>query len=167
MAVLPKEFLLQKELIKELIQELQFQPAGVDLTISKVFSFKSPGVLDFDNSKRELSLAKEIEFVNEKVFLPQGAYKVRFNEIVSIPLDMMALFFPRSSLLRCGASLDGAVWDPGYEGRGESLLIIHNPHGLTLYKNARIAQLVFIKLLQPTQEGYGGTYQGENVRGNL
>ncbi len=167
MAVLPKEFLLQKAVIKELIQELQFQPAGVDLTVSKIFSLKSPGVLDFDNSKRELSLTEEVEFTNGKCFLPQGAYKVRFNEIVSVPLDMMALIFPRSSLLRCGASLEGAVWDPGYEGRGESLLVVHNPYGLTLYENARIAQLVFIKLLQPTQEGYSGTYQRENIRGEL
>ncbi|MEI2760841.1 MAG: hypothetical protein V9E95_01185 [Methanothrix soehngenii] len=39
-----------------------------------------------------------------------------FNEIVNIPGDVAALARARSTLLRCGASLETALWDPGYLG---------------------------------------------------
>jgi dUTP pyrophosphatase len=74
----------------------------------------------------------------------------------------MALGLSRSSLLRCGASLHTAVWDAGYSGRSESLLVVHNPAGLDLEKNARVLQLVFSKLTGKS-EGYNGIYQGENT----
>ncbi len=163
MAVLPRELLLQRMLVQDLLKELQFQPAGVDLTVEKVFTFSSPGTLDFSNEKRELSLTKEIPFDGGRCFLPKGAYKVRFAEAVALPLDTVGLIFPRSSLLRCGASLEGAIWDPGYRGKGESLLVVYNPHGLTLYHRARIAQMIFIKLVRPVAEGYQGKYQGEHL----
>ena len=74
----------------------------------------------------------------------------------------MALGLSRSSLLRCGASLHTAVWDAGYSGRSESLLVVYNPQGLDLEKNARVLQLVFSTLTGESQ-GYTGGYQGENT----
>ena len=75
----------------------------------------------------------------------------------------MALGQPRSSLLRCGVTINMAVWDAGYSGRGQALLTVFNPHGFKLQKNARVAQLVFFQLAAET-EGYNGTYQGENLK---
>ena len=105
---------------------------------------------------------QEIEFRNDEVHLAKGAYKVIFNEYVKIPNDAAALCFPRSSLLRCGATLECAVWDPGYEGRSEALLIVANEHGLDIKKNAKIGQLIFIKLSEAAKELYEGRYKGEN-----
>ena len=94
--------------------------------------------------------------------LGPGAYLVTFNEVLSLPLDVMALAWPRSTLLRCGAVVHNAVWDAGYSGRSQALLVVHNPHGLLLHPDARLVQVVFIRLDRPTQ-GYRGAYQGENL----
>ncbi|MGB9719425.1 MAG: deoxyuridine 5'-triphosphate nucleotidohydrolase [Candidatus Anstonellales archaeon] len=161
--ILPKEHLLKSDFISDFLSEKQFQPAGVDLTLKKVFAFKGMGRIDFDNSERKISKAKELQFDGKGwVKLGQGAYKVSFNEYIKIPQDMMALVFPRSSLLRCGAALHTAVWDPGYEGRGEMLLVVHNKNGMMLKRNAKVGQMVFVKLAEETKHAYEGMYKGEH-----
>ncbi len=159
--IIPKEEIIKLGIIKEFIGEIQFQPAGVDLTLNKVFEFKTKPIIDFDNKERKISEVKEIEF-EEFVELKEGAYKVLFNEVVNIPKDVVGIAMPRSSLLRSGITLETAVWDPGYYGRSEALLIIHNQNGAIFKKNARIAQLFFIRLEKETEE-YSGVYKGENI----
>ena len=87
---------------------------------------------------------------------------ITYNEIVHIPTNLMALARPRSSLLRCGVSIGTAVWDAGYSGRSQSLMIIYNANGFRVQKDARVAQLVFMTLSTET-EGYAGKYQNENI----
>jgi dUTP pyrophosphatase len=94
--------------------------------------------------------------------LPPGGYVVLLNEVVNLPTDLMAFGRPRSSLLRCGVALHTAVWDAGYSGRSESLLIVYNPAGVRLRRDARILQLVFCALDRPT-EPYAGRFQNENL----
>ena len=94
--------------------------------------------------------------------LMPGAYIITYNEIVHLPNDVMALARPRSSLLRCGVTVNTAVWDAGYSGRSQSLMVVYNPQGFRLQRNARIVQLVFWQLTGET-EGYHGAYQGENI----
>ena len=79
-----------------------------------------------------------------------------------MPTDCGGLCFPRSSLLRMGLTVPTAVWDAGYGGRGEGLLIVTNPHGVRLQRGARIAQLVVFRLTQPASQAYQGRYQGEH-----
>jgi dUTP pyrophosphatase len=74
----------------------------------------------------------------------------------------MALARPRSSLLRCGVNIGTAVWDAGYSGRSQSLMLVYNPRGFRIQKNARVAQLIFMPLTTET-EGYSGKYQNENI----
>ncbi len=160
--ILPKQQIIAARLFEGLIGKSQYQPAGIDITIKEAYTFKSSGKLDFDNKERKLSNVEPIEFVNNEMHLRKGAYKVIFNEYVKIPKDVAAFCFPRSSLLRCGATLECAVWDPGYEGRSEALLIVGNEHGLVLKKNAKIGQMVFVKLSEAANELYEGRYKGEN-----
>ena len=87
---------------------------------------------------------------------------ITYNEIVHIPTTLMALARPRSSLLRCGVSIGTAVWDAGYSGRSQSLMIVYNAAGFRVQKDARVAQLVFMTLSAET-EGYAGKYQNENI----
>ncbi len=150
-----------ESLIDEKIQE---QMCGVDLTASCIERFASSGSLDYDNSERRLSATEILPFDDDGwVFLDRGAYLVTFNEIVRVPMDKMAMALPRSSLLRCGATLDTAVWDPGYNGRSQSLLVVHNPHGIRIKKNARLMQLIFICMREVAHKAYSGIYQGENI----
>ncbi|MEK6982884.1 MAG: deoxyuridine 5'-triphosphate nucleotidohydrolase [Candidatus Micrarchaeota archaeon] len=160
--ILPKQHIEQGNLVSETIGSSQFQPCGVDITLKEAYTFKTAGKLDFDNKERKISDVEPIAYANEEIKLAKGAYKVVFNEYVRIPKDAAALCFTRSSLLRSGISLECAVWDPGYEGRSEALLIVHNENGAILKRNAKIGQLVFIKLAEATNTLYEGVYKGEN-----
>jgi len=153
-------------LVKDFVNlDLQLQPAGIDLTLRKVYRFKGAGRLGFINEERVLPERAEIEFGEDNwFFLPPGCYVVQYNEIVHMPLDLIAIGKPRSSLLRMGATIFSAVWDPGYVGRGVGLLVVFNEHGVSLRRNSRILQLCFFKLSQKTPEGYRGEYYGEGVK---
>lgn len=149
--------------------ELQLQPAGYDLTLKAVAQFRGQGALDLSNAKRALPVTEELawegldseEEEEESVGLAPGAYLVTYNEEVAVPLCCAAIVLPRSSLLRCGAVLHSALWDPGYRGRGQGLLSVTAP--LRLYKNARIGQIVFFRLETEAAAGYTGVYQSENL----
>lgn len=147
-----------------LSSEVQTQMCGIELTLARVESFQSNGALGFDNKDRQLPETELIEFdKSDQIMLGEGSYLITFNEIVNIPNDIMALARPRSSLLRSGATLETALWDPGYRGRSQSLLVVHNPYGLKLKRNARLMQLVFFRLGRVVEKVYRGRYQGENI----
>jgi dUTP pyrophosphatase len=88
---------------------------------------------------------------------------ITYNEVVHLPQNIMALGLPRSSLLRCGVNIHTAVWDAGYSGRSQSLLVVYNPMGFLLHRNAKVLQLIFFQLSRPVEQGYTGIFQGENL----
>ncbi len=139
------------------------QPAGVDLTVAEVHRFTSSGSV-LKCGKR-LSSTEQIEPVNGLWHLEPGPYKVVYSEIVKVPDDCIGILLPRSTLLRIGATIFTAVWDPGYVGRGEGLLLVLNPHGIDLEVGCRVGQLVFIKLTSKPHATYSGAYQFERVGG--
>ncbi len=160
--------------------QIQLQGAGIDLTAGEIEKFTSGGSIDFSNSKRRLPATEKVEWIQQSggyelmeeaeaehvpfegfVDLAQGGYLVRYNEIVEVPVGAVGIILPRSSLMRCGATLYSAVWDPGYKGRGQGLLNVLNP--IRLYKNARIGQIFFIRLEEPTSRLYKGKYQNESI----
>ena len=145
--------------------ETQIQPNGLELTLKEVKTIEGPGAVDFDNSERKLPVGKTLEFGNDDwICLSEGIYKVLFNEVVNIPMNLAAIAKPRSSLIRCGATLETAVWDAGYRGRSESLLVVYNTAGFKLKKDARIMQLLFYTLDAEVEKGYSGMYQNENTK---
>ncbi|GAI14476.1 unnamed protein product, partial [marine sediment metagenome] len=158
--------LLQQEppLIEDYINlEEQVQPNGIDLTLREVALLQSSGKIAAMDSQRLVSDVAPLVFDGLNfIDLMPGAYIITYNEIVHLPKNVMALATPRSSLLRCGVAINTAVWDAGYSGRSQSLMVVYNPQGFRLQRNARIVQLVFLKLTQET-EGYQGAYQGENI----
>ncbi len=158
--------LLQQEppLIEGYINlEEQVQPNGVDLTLREVALLQSSGKIAVKDSQRLVSDLAPLVFDGMGfIDLVAGAYIITYNEIVHLPKNIMALAMPRSSLLRCGVTVNTAVWDAGYSGRSQSLMVVYNPQGFRLQKNARIVQLVFLELTQET-EGYQGIYQRENI----
>lgn len=147
--------------IRNIMFNEQIQPAGIDLTVSKVFKFKSKGYLGV--KERFLSEVYEVPKRNGKWFLTKGAYKVLINETIHVPEDVVGFCFPRSSLLRMGVDIRCALWDPGYYGRSEVLLIVYNDEGVVIEENSRIAQIVFIRLTEKPHKLYSGRFRGENV----
>ncbi len=141
----------------------QLQPNGIDLTLREVALLQTSGKIAVSNRQRLVSDLAPLVFDGlDFIDLMPGAYIVTFNEIVHLPKNVMAIAAPRSSLLRCGVTVNTAVWDAGYSGRSQSLMVVYNPQGFRLQRNARIVQLVFFQLTEET-EGYHGAYQGENV----
>ena len=152
-------------LVEQMIDPyIQIQPNGIELTLSRVEVHEGSGAIAFDNSERKLPLTKNLDFDSDGwLHLPKGSYKIMFNEIVNIPKNIAAIAKPRSSLLRCGATVETAVWDAGYSGRSESLLVVCNENGFKIKKNARVLQLLFFRLGEEVREGYSGIYQNENI----
>ncbi len=141
----------------------QLQPASMDLTLESVHALEGKGALDFDNTQRVIPKTRELKFnASGWLDLAPGAYKIRFNETIRLPDDLAALTLPRSSLARCGALTHAGWWDPGYHGRGEALLLVGGK-GLRLKKNARVTQVVFLKLNDKARELYSGIHNKENI----
>lgn len=144
------------------VTDEQVQPNGVDLRFDSIFKQTEPGRIGRDGKRVGERRALDTQPSNgdSDYQVPPGGYVVRYAETVTIPADHVGFVFPRSSLLRNSCTLDTAVWDAGYEGRGEGLLEVHNE--VALAAGARIAQLV---LAEARHTGtYDGTYQGEHSR---
>ncbi|MBI2850137.1 MAG: deoxyuridine 5'-triphosphate nucleotidohydrolase [Chloroflexi bacterium] len=143
--------------------EAQLQPNGFDISVRDIARLRTPGTIARENSQRAVSELAPLEFDRlDFIDLTPGPYLITHNEIVHLPNNVMALGRPRSSLLRCGVTVNTAVWDAGYSGRSQSLLVVYNPLGFRLQKFARVVQLVFFHLTGET-EGYKGAYQRENI----
>ncbi|MFC7075373.1 deoxyuridine 5'-triphosphate nucleotidohydrolase [Haloarcula halophila] len=135
----------------------QIQPNGVDLTLGTVYEQVEPGFIGQDG--KTVGERRELDADDDVYRLEPGGYVVQYADRVVIPEDHVGFLYPRSSLLRNSCMLDTAVWDAGYEGKGEGLLEVHHP--IELEQGARIAQLV---LAEAAHEGtYEGSYQRENL----
>jgi dUTP pyrophosphatase len=141
----------------------QVQPNGFELTLRDIAAYKNAGQIARSNKDRVLPDLTTLPFgADGFIRLQPGAYLITYNEIVNLPKDIMALGRPRSSLYRCGVGLGMAVWDAGYHGRSQSMLVVYNPGGFRAQQNARVAQLVFMEMTGASK-GYQGIYQGENI----
>jgi len=139
------------------VRDSQIQPNGVDLTLDAVFEQTDSGAIRRDG--KTVGDRREIEPTDGAYTLDPGGYIVRYGDHIRIPEDHIGFLYPRSSLLRNSCMLDTAVWDAGYEGRGEGLLEVY--HQITLEAGARIAQLVLAAA--DHEDAYDGSYQGENL----
>ena len=159
-----RKLIIEQGLVTEYIDlDKQLQPSGFDLSLESVEEFLGGGAVDFSNKERVIAETKTIEPDSDGwINLEKGVYKVVYNEVVKMPLNIAAIARTRSTLLRNGGEVGTAVWDPGYEGRSSSMLTIHNPHGLRLKKNARVAQLIFFET-GDVERGYSGVYQKERM----
>ena len=155
----------EQQLVTDFIDlDKQLQPSGFDLSLGEVQAFAGSGSVDFSNEERVIADSRPLSpDYDGWYWLPTGPYTVVYNEAVSMPLDVVAIARTRSTLLRNGATVETAVWDPGYKGRSSSLLVVHNPEGIRLKKDARIAQLIFFRVKE-VEEGYSGVYQNERMK---
>ena len=147
--------------------DTQLTPNGFDLTAAKIFEFSGSGAVDFSNKERNIPECRELAFKKENPDdkfgwweLEPGIYKVVTNETVKLPLDLIGVAYPRSSLLRMGAFTQTGVWDAGFNGVSEFVLVVANSRGIKLKQNARVAQLLFTKINE-TETGYSGIYQNK------
>jgi dUTP pyrophosphatase len=132
----------------------QVQPNGVDVRLGGVFEQVEPGRIG--RGGKSVGDREEIDPVRGDYHLDRGGYVVAYEDLIRIPEDHVGFLYPRSSLLRNSCTLDTAVWDAGYEGRGEGLLEVYQP--VKLERGARIGQLVL------AEAAHNGTYEGDYQR---
>ena len=159
-----RKLITEYKLVTEYLDlDKQLQPSGFDLSLESVEAYLGGGAVDFSNRERVIADTRTIEPDSDGwINLEKGVYKVVYNEVVMMPMNVAAIARTRSTLLRNGAEVGTAVWGPGYEGRSSSMLTVHNPHGLRLKKDARVAQLIFFET-GDVEKGYSGVYQKERM----
>lgn len=156
-----RKLIVEKELVKDYIDiDKQLTPNGFDLTVNQFFEFAGKGQIGFTNEDRILPELTEICWESDSVNLSKGSYKVRTNEVLKMPLDLIAIAMPRSSLLRSGVTVTTGIWDAGFEGKSEFLLNVCNEVGFCVKKNARIIQLLFMSTLA-VKKGYEGIFSSK------
>lgn len=144
--------------------EAQLQPNGFDMTVQEVAKLSNPGAVGAADADRVLSDTETMSFdADGWLKLEPGPHLITFNEVVNLPLDVMALGRPRSSLLRSGVAIHTAVWDAGYHGRSQALLVVYHPVGYRVQRDARLMQLVFFQMETAASRGYQGRFQSENI----
>jgi dUTP pyrophosphatase len=141
----------------ESVSDDQIQPNGVDLTLGDVLEQVEAGRVGVDG--KTVGDREPVESDVDGFDLDPGGYVLQYAETISIPEDHVGFLYPRSTLMRNSCMLNTAVWDAGYEGKGEGLLQVHHP--IRLERGARVAQLVLAEA--DHEDVYAGTYQGERT----
>jgi len=178
----PKQCIKDKTVQGLIDIDQQVQQVGIDVTVKNVYKFFSHngtgkwkwmeemvdcGVLGFSNKQRELPNVELIPWdIGNIIKLDQGAFIVTTNEVFSFKKTEFGHIYPRSSLNRCGVSLESAIFDPGYVGSATVLLMtVHNPNGLLIHQNAKIGQMLVFQT-GFVAESYKGVYQGKTEVAN-
>src|SRR5207247_9655806 len=105
----------------------QLPPHAVALPVERVQRLTSRGLPGADDNVRDPAAREDVQADKDGWWdLHRGAYVITYREKVNLPADLMALSRPRSSLLRSGVAIHGAVWDAGYSGRGAGLMAVLN-----------------------------------------
>lgn len=136
----------------------QIQPNGVDLRLGSIYEQREPG--EIREGSKHVGTRQEIDSDDDDMYLLEpGTYIVEYADTISIPDDSIGFVYPRSSLIRNSAMLHTAVWDAGYTGKGEGLLVVHK--AIALEQGARIGQIALADA--DTSGSYDGDYQNENI----
>lgn len=154
------------------------QPNGIDLNVLEVFEIGSNPLVIGDNisTKHRECVDKKLETLTfpldhgkaytqyqglEGFKLEKGkSYKVETGYILTLPEDMIAYIFTRSSLNRNGILTGSGLWDSGYTGFvGATLYALQDT---ILIPPARIAQIVFFKAESASM--YNGSYNDTTLK---
>lgn len=128
------------------IDQNQIQPASLDVRLGNEFVYPDTG--------------KEIIRDDELTMASGDRILGHTKEILDLPDDIAAQLAGRSTIGRRGIIVHKtAGWiDPGFEGQVTLELYNLANHRVSLEIGSRIAQVVFLKLDQPSS-GYDGKYQ--------
>ena len=139
------------------IEDIQIQPASVDVRLGDTFSSvkKTETVITF-------GLPVEYETVKKEAFLlmPRQFVLATTMEYFKLPDNLTAFVEGRSSVGRMGLFIQNAGWvDPGFEGEITLELFNASDKPILLETGERVGQLVFAELDQHAEKPYNGKYQ--------
>ena len=139
------------------LEDIQIQPASVDIRLGDTFSTvkDNESVLTFD-------LPIEYDTVHKKAFLllPNQFVLATTMEYFRLPDYLTAFVEGRSSIGRMGLFIQNAGWvDPGFEGEITLELFNASDKPILLEAGRRVGQLVFAQLDDRAENPYNGKYQ--------
>ena len=150
------------------LEDNQYQPAGIDLTIDKLARLEHDDGMIYGLLKNAKVLPKQVELklsniqvggMLKSVFVldPHTSYIATTKEKIKISKNAGQFYFPRSSLLRAGIDVRTAFGDPGFHGHLSFLIINHSDVPFFIKKGERFAQMITEKV-DGVMEGYDGDY---------
>lgn len=155
-----RKWIVQEKMIRNYIDlDIQLQPNGFDLTLKNVIIFTNEweAKIDFDNSTRQISSARLILPEDREYHLEPGTYLFRANEVFKMPDNVVGWGMPRSTLNRCGAILNSAILDAGYQGH--LVFVVYVFQAMTFSVNAKFCQMIFFRLKETPNQLYSGIYK--------
>ncbi len=78
-----------------------------------------------------------------------------------MPDDLVAFVHDKSSWARRGLSLFNTVIEPGWNGFLTLELVNHSASALHIEAGSPIAQIIFMRMEEPTEKPYTGKYQNQ------
>ena len=84
-------------------------------------------------------------------------------EEFDIPNDLIAMVHDKSTWARRGLSLFNTVIEPGWKGFLTLELVNNSDELLVIEAGSPIAQIVFMRLEEPTEKPYSGKYQDQKA----
>lgn len=151
------------EMIEGNLPSEAVQPNGVDLSVDKIYRIEgTPRLTNDDYSKgKRVEVETGEDDKGEYYALSQDeSYVVVYGEKIEIPQNHIGLVLPRSRMMRCGVDVQTAVWDSGYEGRGEGG--IDTSTDVNINTDMRIAQMIYLST-ESLDEHYDGSHQSERL----
>lgn len=153
--------------LEPLDNEVQIQPASVDLTLGSKYKKYSNHYFTLDTS--DASVEMDDFTAEDSITLQPNEFCLATTEqYLVLPDDMIARVEGRSSLgrLRVAIHVTAGFIDPGFERQITLELKNQSPIPITLHPGQRVCQIVFEDLSSPAELPYGtaaldSKYQGQ------
>jgi len=155
-----KNMLESEELVIDPVDEVQIQPASVDMRLGNDFLKVDENSLALMTLKDEVTYR---EVIGSEIIIPPNSFLLATTkEYIKLPDNLTAFVEGRSSIGRMGLFIQNAGWvDPGFEGQITLELFNANRLPIKLEADRRICQLVFAQMDKKAGNPYQGKYQGQ------
>lgn len=137
---------------KLISEEYQVKPYALELTVSKVYSVKKEGDIDFSGKEEKEAVMTVVEPSKRSPSdehgwwtLVAGEYIVEFNEKLTVQKDCLAVLQPLPRTLRAGVTHPTLFFTDG--DRIERMLLIVGKSGFNMKQNARVSSIIGIRSL--------------------
>lgn len=142
------------------LEDVQIQPASVDIRLGNTFSVLETGSTPI--LKMDAPIVYRSITADHFLLLPGQFVLATTLEYFRLPDNMTAFVEGRSSIGRMGLFIQNAGWvDPGFEGEITLELFNASNCAIELSTGRRVGQLVFAQLDQDAENPYRGKYQGQ------
>ena len=150
-------------LIDNIPDDFKIEGCTVDFRLDRIFYHQGGAELYLD--KRNTGKTYEVFPVyNKFIFKPHTPILVQTMELVNMPMDLMMIPGPRTTMFRSGIALYLTFTNPNYFGPLTFLAENITERSISIEKGFRIAQMAFAQV-SGVNEAYVGQWQSGSKAG--